>query len=70
MNVKSALGGNDKHAILAECERGEDAAEEAYRKAMGTSLPSDYNDLVLKQFQTVQRTHDRIKQLRDAADKN
>ena len=46
MNVKSALGGNDKHAILAECERGEDAAEEAYRKAMGTSCREEYNDLV------------------------
>jgi uncharacterized protein (TIGR02284 family) len=70
MNVKSALGGSSKHSILAECERGEDAAEDAYRKAMNASLPADCNEVILKQFQTIQRTHDRIKALRDASDKN
>src|SRR5256714_12795324 len=34
MDVKSAFGADGKHSILAECERGEDVAEDVYRKAM------------------------------------
>jgi len=69
MNVKSAVGANDGHAILAECERGEDVAEEVYRKAMQAGLPTEYSKVVSMQFQTIQRTHDRIKALRDATEK-
>jgi len=66
MDVKSALGANSGHSILAECERGEDVAEEIYRKAMTSGLPAEYAKVVTTQFQTIQRTHDRIKALRDA----
>ena len=66
MDIKSAFGANDSHSVLAECERGEDSAEEAYRKVLGSGLAPDYTKMVESQFQTVQRTHDRIKALRDA----
>src|SRR5882762_10355232 len=34
INVKSAVTNRDRHAILAEAERGEDAAVAAYKDAM------------------------------------
>ena len=36
INLKSAITGGDEHAILAECERGEDSAVEEYKKALTT----------------------------------
>ena len=69
MNVKSAFGASDGKSILAECERGEDVAEEVYRAAMSSGLPAEYSKVVSMQFQTIQRTHDRIKALRDATEK-
>jgi uncharacterized protein (TIGR02284 family) len=70
MSMKSAVGASSGHSILAECERGEDVAEEVYRKAMRSGLPSEYNKVVSMQFQTIQRTHDRIKALRDVEKQN
>src|SRR3954447_12887265 len=32
-NIKSAVTGGDEGAIIAECERGEDAAKASYEKA-------------------------------------
>ena len=34
INLKSAVTSGDDHAILAECERGEDSAVDEYKKAM------------------------------------
>ncbi len=67
MGVKSAVGGDPRHEVLAECERGEDEAVEAYEKALNAALPLDYQQLVQSQFSAVKRTHDRIKSLRDEA---
>jgi uncharacterized protein (TIGR02284 family) len=52
-------------SILAECERGEDHALAAYRKALKKPLPSDVSSLVERQMQDVQRNHDKVKALRD-----
>ncbi len=38
INLKSALSRGDEHAILAECERGEDSAVEEYKKALDDGL--------------------------------
>src|SRR5438552_11920908 len=34
INLKAAITSQDEHAILAECERGEDSAVSEYKKAM------------------------------------
>src|SRR5438270_6789615 len=39
INIKSTIVGMDDHAILAECERGEDSAKEAYAEALRQALP-------------------------------
>ena len=67
INLKSALAGGDEHAILAECERGEDSAVAGYRKALGAELPANVAELVRRQSAEVQAAHDRVRDLRDAA---
>ena len=67
INLKSALTGGDEHAILAECERGEDSAVEEYKKALDDGLSPTAQELVSRQFAEIKAAHDRIKSLRDAA---
>jgi uncharacterized protein (TIGR02284 family) len=67
MNLKSAITGGDEHAILAECERGEDSAVEEYKKALDDDLTQSAQELVSRQFADIKAAHDRIKSLRDAS---
>src|SRR5436305_13394205 len=71
INLKSAVTSGDDHAILAECERGEDSAVKEYRDAIGIEeLSSPIRQIVSRQYTEVQNAHDRIKQLRDATKKS
>jgi uncharacterized protein (TIGR02284 family) len=65
VDVKAALSSRDNHAILAECERGEDVAKKRYREALDKELPAEIRSLVELQFQGVLQNHDRIRELRD-----
>jgi uncharacterized protein (TIGR02284 family) len=67
--LKSAITSKDESAILAECERGEDAAVQAFEKATRSDLPSPVRDIVSRQYNGIKSAHDRIKNLRDAAKK-
>lgn len=64
-NIKSAVTGMDDYAVLAECERGEDVAKHAYESALETTLPSDVETIVRRQYRGVLENHDRIRTLRD-----
>ncbi len=67
VNLKAALSSKDEHTILAECERGEDSAVAAYRKALESAkLPANVLETVRTQFAAVQAAHDRVRNLRDA----
>ena len=66
-DIKAAITGGDDKAILAECERGEDAAKAAYEKALQADLPVDVATIVRRQYQGVRQNHDLIKDMRDAA---
>ena len=67
INMKSAITSQDDHAILAECERGEDSAVAEYKKAMeDVELPSSVRDVVSRQYTDVKAAHDKVKALRDA----
>src|SRR4029434_5532289 len=67
IDLKSALSSGDEHAILAECERGEDAAVAEYREALEhDELPEGVRDVIRRQFLGVKEAHDRIRDLRDA----
>lgn len=66
LNVKSAVTGNDDHAIVAEAERGEDVAKAAYDDALQkTSLAPSARSLVEQQAAHVRRTHDDVRDIRD-----
>ena len=70
INLKSAVTRGDDHAILAECERGEDSAVEEYKKAINENLSAQLREIVSRQYSEIKNTHDRIKNLRDTAKKS
>lgn len=70
VDLKSMITGKSEEAILNECERGEDVALKAYREALQKDLPSNVRSVLEKQLQGVQRNHDQVKSLRDAARAN
>ena len=63
INIKSAVSGKSDAAIIAEAERGEDVAVEAYQKALQAGLPPHIHSLVQRQFTSVKATHDRVREL-------
>jgi uncharacterized protein (TIGR02284 family) len=71
INLKSAITSQDDHAILAECERGEDSAVSEFKKAMEKEeLSSPIREIVSRQYTDVKSAHDRVRELRDATKKN
>jgi uncharacterized protein (TIGR02284 family) len=67
IDLKAALVSRNAHAILAECERGEDSAVAEYRKAIESGkLPANVLETVKAQAAAVQESHDKIRGLRDA----
>jgi uncharacterized protein (TIGR02284 family) len=68
INLKSAISNGDDHAILAECERGEDSAVNEYKKAMeDEELSAPLRNVLSRQYAQVKSAHDRVRNLRDAA---
>ena len=66
MDVKAIFTGENRHAILSNCEAGEDAAQKAYKKALETErLPSFLRELLTSQQDTLRESHDEIKDLRN-----
>ncbi|MES2597298.1 MAG: PA2169 family four-helix-bundle protein [Verrucomicrobiota bacterium] len=67
MDIKAAVVSRDEHAILAECERGEDYAVAAYKEALEQpGLPMNITDTLRTQFAQVKSTHDHVRKMRDA----
>jgi uncharacterized protein (TIGR02284 family) len=66
-NLRAAIASNETHAILVECERGEDAAVGAYAQALKEhDVDGQTRTLIQSQYELVQAAHDRVKQLRDS----
>jgi uncharacterized protein (TIGR02284 family) len=63
MEIKAGLIQPDEAAIIAECERGEDAAVQAYRKGLDSDLPTDVHVVVERQFLEVKDAHDYMRSL-------
>jgi uncharacterized protein (TIGR02284 family) len=66
INLKSAVTSGDDHAILSECERGEDSAVKEYEKALNDDLSPSLREIVSSQYSEVKNAHDRVRTLRDA----
>jgi uncharacterized protein (TIGR02284 family) len=65
VDVKSAVTDRSDHAILVECEKGEDVAKKRYHDALEKDLPADVRAIVERQYQGVLQNHDRVRELRD-----
>lgn len=67
MDVKAVFAGHDRHAVLENCEYGEDAAQKAYKSAISTEgLPAYILSIITKQQEDLRGAHDEVKSLRDA----
>ena len=66
MDVRAVFTGHDRHTVLANCERGEDAAQNAYKDALTENVPAYIRTLLNGQKQTLKASHDKVKSLRDA----
>jgi uncharacterized protein (TIGR02284 family) len=66
LELKATFTGHSRHAILASCEFGEDAAQKAYESALeGEHLPEYLSGIVLQQKEELRIIHDEIKALRN-----
>lgn len=62
MDVRALFSGHDRHSVLANCHKGEDAAQVAYNTALESdSLPAHLRDMILNQQQILKASHDEIK---------
>jgi uncharacterized protein (TIGR02284 family) len=66
VNIRSRISGMDEHAVLDECERGEDYARKVYEDALQTDLPADVRMLIGKQYREVRMNHDSVRAMRNA----
>ncbi len=68
MDIKAALTGKDRKAIVSSCEFGEDVAKDTYKDALHEL--NGTNDSVLsvvqRQYAEIREAHDKIKTLRDS----
>lgn len=68
MDIKAALTGKDRKAIIASCEFGEDAALETYDDALKSEeLMGETRNIVTRQKSSLQKSHDKIKLMRDSS---
>src|ERR1700722_19300290 len=66
MDVKAVFSGENRHTVLSNCETGEDAAQNAYKKALETDrLPAFLRELLTSQQSTLRESHDEIRDLRN-----
>jgi uncharacterized protein (TIGR02284 family) len=66
MSIKAIFTGEGRHAILSNCEFGEDAAQKAYKQALETDkLPAFLRELLTRQQQVLKASHDEIRDLRN-----
>jgi uncharacterized protein (TIGR02284 family) len=63
MNIKSIVTGGDDSAIIAEAERGEDAAKDAFATALKEALPAGARELIEQQAAIVKAAHDEVRAL-------
>ena len=65
LNLRAAISSNSDLAVLEECERAEDVALRAYRRALEQELPADVRAVVRVQLEGTQENHDRVRAMRD-----
>ena len=69
MDLKVTFAGDNRLAVLENCEFGEDAAQRAYKMALEdrNDITPEAYELVLKQQTSLKEAHDKIKAMRNTA---
>lgn len=67
IKAKAALQSGDRHGVLAEAERGEDAIKACYEEVIKEISGNPLNDLLHHQYADVKATHDTVRDMRDRA---
>jgi uncharacterized protein (TIGR02284 family) len=67
INLKGTLTSGDDHAILAECERGEDHALKVFREDLDESVPPEVQSTIASISTRILAVHNKVKELRDAS---
>ncbi len=67
MDLKTAISGKTREAVLENCVFGEDAAQKAYDMALNTDadLEPEQREMIVQQKLTLRMGHDEVKRLRD-----
>ena len=68
MDVKAALTGKDRKAILNSCEYGEDMAKDTYKKALENDLENlntEQQTMIKAQHALLKADHNKVKMMRD-----
>ena len=69
MDVKAALTGKNRKAILSSCEYGEDMAQKTYQDTLtneAENLSTELQTIIKSQFALLAIDHNRVKTMRDA----
>jgi uncharacterized protein (TIGR02284 family) len=69
MDMKAAIAGNNRKAVLNSCEFGEDVAKKTYDDILNDpeDIPADAMAVIRQQRMALQEGHDMIKSMRDRA---
>ncbi len=67
IGLRSLLTAGDDHAILAECERGEDHALKVFRAPLDSTVPAEAKSTVDSISTRILAVHNKVKELRDAS---
>lgn len=62
MSIRDSIS-NDDSAVIAECDRGEEAAVESYHQAITDTLPDDVDTLIRSQYFLLRGSYERIHRL-------
>jgi uncharacterized protein (TIGR02284 family) len=69
MDIKAALAGKDKKAIVSSCEYGEDVAKGAYKDFFEDDDAKDISErvrtIVQSQYTEIKKAHDQVRAMRD-----
>ena len=69
MELKAALTGRDRAAVLNSCEQGEDAIKTAYEEAIepDSKVLMSVRTTLHQQYEDIKKAHDHIRDLRNIA---
>jgi uncharacterized protein (TIGR02284 family) len=64
LDIRSTIDHGGAVGMLAECERGENAARARYEHALSIPMPPTVRDLLIEQLGEIQRAHDDLDRMR------